>query len=322
MIYKQVQTDAEFTAAALLSHAAHRRLVAQMPWLPGRSPQELRARIAACAGHGTVLGRFEGDELIAFLGAFHLTDFRNAGAGCYGPDWCQGVTESADAAAEIRGLYRELAPGLLDAGLRIHAFGAYATEPEIQQTLTELGFGTIVIDAAVPVDELTARPDGMAGATGAGARVAIRRAGEPDAEAIAGLNEHLARHIGDSPIFFPDARGMSAAGWREWLADNDRVALIAEQDGEAVGYIKAEAPADDVSYAVHAPDDLGVNGMYVTEQARRHRVGAALLAELADVAGRMGKRMLSVDFESANSEAIGFWLRWFRPVTHSFERRL
>ncbi|MFW5689246.1 MAG: N-acetyltransferase family protein, partial [Spirochaetota bacterium] len=167
----------------------------------------------------------------------------------------------------------------------------------------------------------TLRADAGEARAGAGS-VSVRRAGEPDADALVELNDQLARHIGSSPVFFPDSRGNDAAGWREWLADNDHIALLAERDGQTLGYIKAQGPAFDVSYAVHDEHDLGINGMFVTEEARRLRVGAVLLGELAAAAEKLGKTMISVDFESSNREARGFWLRWFEPVTHSFERRL
>ena len=55
---------------------------------------------------------------------------------------------------------------------------------------------------------------------------------------------------------------------------------------------------------------------------RRLDTGTALLAALVRYAKSVGKEIVSVDFESTNLEAYGFWTRWFLPVTWSLERRV
>ena len=57
-------------------------------------------------------------------------------------------------------------------------------------------------------------------------------------------------------------------------------------------------------------------------QARRAGVGGALLAALARVAAAAGRDLVSVDCETTNPEAYGFWSRWFHPVSWSLERRV
>ena len=89
-----------------------------------------------------------------------------------------------------------------------------------------------------------------------------------------------------------------------------------------MGFIKAQEPQSDVTYTVHGNGTLAINGMYVDAEARRGGVASRLLSELIDHAAEAGKNIVSVDCETTNPEAYGFWSHWFTPVTWSLERRV
>jgi len=315
MEYRLITSESDIVAASLLAAATHDRLIGEIDVLPARSAQDFAGRLEYVVGNGAIVGQFAGGRLTGFLGAIAIPDFRNTGPGCYGPDWCHGFASAADEQASIRALYRELAPQLLEEGMRIHAFGFYAIERSARAAMHGLGFGEIVIDAVAAASALVGICDASPTHT-------IRRAEPSDSEALAELNEALARHIGASPVFLPDARGMGAEAWSAWLDDESHIALLAVEGAETIGYIKAEEPAFDVSYSVQDASVLGINGMFVAQGARRRRTGAELLSALARTARERGKTVVSVDFETANTEAHAFWLRWFTPLTVSLERRL
>ena len=316
MTSKTISRAAEIAAAAALAVSAHERLRAELPFLPVRSAADFVPRITYMAQHGIVLGLFEDTQLTAFLGAFRVDDFRNAGPGSVGPDWCHGILPGIDVALTYRRLYRALAPQLIAMGCRIQAFSFYASERQALAAMGLTGFGCIVMDAGRPTAELLAElPVGPVD-------LDIRRAGVQDAVALAELDAALAAHIAAAPVLMPNPRGRSAAQWAEWLSNSERVALLAWRDGQLLGFIKAEQPQFDVTYAVHGDSTLAINGMYVKETARRTAVGRALLVALAREAAAIGKELVSVDCETTNPEAYGFWSRWFRPVTWSLERRV
>jgi GNAT superfamily N-acetyltransferase len=316
MDYRTVTAEADIAAAGVLALRQHERLREVLGFLPERTDAQLAARIARAVDRGTVVGAYVGDQLVAFLGAFHIPNYRNAGEGAYGPDWCHGFAESLDPASTLRELYRELASALVAQGVRIHSFGFYASERERLETMYAMGFGQMVVDAAIGTEDLAEALSDVSTET------QLRRAEQSDAQALSRLNHELARHIGASPIFLPDPTGMSPDEWAEWLADDSHVAVIACEEDEPIGYIKAQEPQFDVTFAVQHQTTLSINGMYVAPTRRRRRVGAELLGELTRTAARMDRSVVSVDFETANAEAHGFWLRWFRPVTYSLERRV
>lgn len=307
--------------AAAVAAGCHARLVEQAPFLPGRTADHYRDRLAWLTEHGVVLGLWQEGRLAAFLGGVRFGDFRHAGPGWFSPDWANGAVDPAAAFDDYRVLYREIAPRWLDADARIHAVQVLASAAPVIEALSLTGFGRIVMDAAAPTAEVAARSARGVGAAGA-AGVVTRRATPDDAEAISAMEARLAEHIGASPIFFPDTRGDDADWWRAWLVRPTSVAVLAEVDGKTLGYLKAEDPQPDVADAVHDPSCLAINGMYCDPSVRGRGVGTALLSALAGHATAVGKSLMSVDCESHNLEAYGFWSRFFTPVAWSFERRV
>ena len=316
-------TGDDVAAAAEVAAACHARLAARAPHLPRRAAGDYHGKLGWLVEHGIVLGRWRDGRLAAFLGGFLIEDFRHAGPGWFSPDWANAAADPAAAFDDYRVLYRAIAPRWLDGGARLHALAVLASAAEAIEALSLTSFGRIVVDAAAPTSDVVARTAAAASDDRAAADgVTTRRATADDAEAIAAMEARLAEHIGDSPIFFPDPRGADAAWWRTWLAEPASVAVLAETAAGPVGYVKAEDPQDDVSDVVHDPSCLAINGMYCDPSVRGRGVGTALVAALAAHAAAVGKPLMSVDCETHNLEAYGFWTRFFTPVTWGFERRV
>ena len=316
MPLKTLTSPDEIASAARLSTLSHERLRSKLPFLPARSEGDFIPRIEWMTQNGIVIGLFDTGELRAFLGAFPLENFRNAGPGSFGPDWCHGAAPGMDLTRTYRRLYRELAPHLISLGCRIHAFALYASDGEMVKAMELTGFGRIVMDAARSTADLLANLHPSPN------DVEISRAGPQDAPELSRLDSALADHLAASPVLMPNTRGTDAAGWIEWLSNPGRVSFLARKNGKIVGFIKAEEPQFDVSYAVHGESTLAINGMYVEADSRSGGVGRLLLASMAREAASTGKQIVSVDCETTNPEAYAFWPRWFEPVAWCLERRV
>jgi GNAT superfamily N-acetyltransferase len=308
----------ELHAAAEIAALCHGRLRKRLPFLPERSAERFFWKIEWMAKNGVVLGLWRGGTLAAYLGGFLLENFRNAGPGCFSPDWSNGAADPETAFDDYRALYREIAPRWIAMGARIHSIMAYASEAGALEALSLTGFGRIVMDAAAPAAGLLERTGGGPLAAG----IAIRRAEERDAEDLARLNAELAGHIGASPVLMPDTRGPDAQEWREWLAETDAVAFVAEDSSGILGFLKAQDPQFDVSDAVHDGNGLAINGMYCMPALRGQGIGRWLLGRMARHAIDSGKALMSVDCETTNLEAYCFWTRGFAPLSWSYERRV
>jgi len=113
------------------------------------------------------------------------------------------------------------------------------------------------------------------------AKVAVRRAEDRDAEAIRLIYNHEVEH---STVTF-DLVARTAEEQAEWM-DQHRgalAALVAEVDGEVVGFASLSAYRPKPAYRTTVEDSI-----YVAESARGLGVGRLLLAELVQTATASG----------------------------------
>lgn len=102
--------------------------------------------------------------------------------------------------------------------------------------------------------------------------VLIRRAGPADADAVMALVGELAAHQGQSAHL-----AVTPARWRDLLARDDVMVLLAELDDVAMGYVSAVRRL----HLWSGRDILALDDVYVRGDARNAGVGRALMAELA-----------------------------------------
>ncbi len=332
-----ISSAADVRRAADIAVSSYRRLTAELPWLPPRGAGEFIPRIEWMMNEGRVYALEDGGSMEAFLGWFRLDDFRNLGPGALTPDWCWGVRDDSPDGAppDARAVSRRLSPlvrhmlgDLARAGLPVHAVGVPASAGAGLEEFSLLGWGRIVLDAARPARDLRALLDGRTAGERTGGDhaaddgITVRPANPSDARSLAMLDARLAAHISEPPVLMPDARGSDAGEWAEWLERPDALTFVAERAGGGLaGFIKAAPPGFDVSWFVHGEETLAICGLWVEPSARGSSVGERLLSALVDRALSLGKTLVSVDCETHNPEARAFWLRYFAPVSWSFERR-
>jgi ribosomal protein S18 acetylase RimI-like enzyme len=88
------------------------------------------------------------------------------------------------------------------------------------------------------------------------------------------------------------------------LADSNIHVLLAEADGEIIGYVQGEV----TSRSDHMPRTVGqVSLMYVVKQFRRKGVGRRLMKELCEFFSSNKVEDLTVRYIIGNREAEGFW---------------
>jgi ribosomal protein S18 acetylase RimI-like enzyme len=311
-------TETTAKDAGALAYEHHRSLRGRYPWLPEKNAEAFVPRIRWMVQNGKVHSLWEGKALSAFLGWFPIDDLRNEGLGAYSPDWCVGAADGSNAGFMLRILIRDVLGELKRKGIGLHAASVLANAEDFRLAFDLSGYGRIVMDAGRPTHELL---KAMEAGGPSDAALRIRRADASDAAALAALERELARHIAEPPVLMPRTRSMTAAEWTERLGEKNAAVFLALRNGAAVGFIKAQEPAFDVTFTVHDPSTLAINGMFVNPAERGRGAGAALLRAMAVHAAGSGKELVSVDCETTNPEAYGFWTRFFAPLSWSMERR-
>lgn len=111
----------------------------------------------------------------------------------------------------------------------------------------------------------------------AASRVDVRRAAPGDAAVVLTMLRELAADVGD------DVTGDEAT-WARMLARPDVLVLVAERDGEPVGYVSALRRPHFWS----GTDILALDDLFVREGYRSAGVGRLLMTELARLAAPEG----------------------------------
>lgn len=136
----------------------------------------------------------------------------------------------------------------------------------------------------------------------------IRRASSSDVEKIVELILLLQEHAEKSnPLIWritEEGKRLLKQKVENDLADRTIHVLLAEADGEIVGYVQGEV----TSRSDHMPRTVGqISLMYVVKQFRRKGVGRRLIKELCRFFGSNKAEDLTVRYIIGNKEAEGFW---------------
>ena len=98
------------------------------------------------------------------------------------------------------------------------------------------------------------------------------------------------------------------ASYEAWMQEPDTFALIAEHEGEPVGYAFVRVGGGETMLATG--DRVGsLETLSVLPHARRRGIGGALVDEVHRELGRLGVRELTVDVISTNTDAARFYER-------------
>jgi GNAT superfamily N-acetyltransferase len=144
----------------------------------------------------------------------------------------------------------------------------------------------------------------------------IRNAASSDAERIVELRllsqEHSER---SNPLIWritEEGKKLIKQKVENDLANSNIHVLLAEADGEIIGYVQGEVTCR----SDHMPRTVGqVSLMYVVKQFRRKCVGKRLVKELCKFFSSNKAEDLTVRYIVGNKEAEGFWRKLgFEPI--------
>jgi GNAT superfamily N-acetyltransferase len=144
----------------------------------------------------------------------------------------------------------------------------------------------------------------------------IRKAASSDVEKIVELGLLLQQHAEKSNPFIwritEEGKNLLKQKVETDLTDSNVVVLLAEVDGEMIGYVRGEV----TSRSDHTPRTVGqVSRMYVLKQFRKKGVGRGLIEELCSFFDSNKVEDLTVRYIIGNKEAERFWEKLgFEPI--------
>ena len=203
-------------------------------------------------------------------------------------------------------MYGHLSARWVADGCFTHLVSMFSHDREGIEGWQWLGFGLCAVDG---VRESGSVIDDVA-------EVEIRRASAEEAGEVTALDRALARHMAAAPTFWIH----EPQDYAKWVREPGNAAWLAYERGVAVGYMALE-PGDSCE-CQFLQDEKTVNivGAFTQEHARGRGIATALLNRSLEWAKGQGYARCAVDFESMNTLAARFWMRWFEPVSFSLMR--
>jgi len=127
--------------------------------------------------------------------------------------------------------------------------------------------------------------------------VNVRAATSEDIDLLMSLVERLESELPDLP-YADNPADVERAKVERMVKEG--VALVAEEDGNAVGYLLAR-------YGDHGPTTVYVSDLWVDASARGTGLGRGLLRRASEAAAEHGSTHVLIDVDSGNRDAIAFY---------------
>ncbi len=298
--------------AAKLVRGEIERLRATVPALPDAMTrmENVAERLDRLVVDPTGLAAVRDGRLVGFLGWATIDDFRGTGRrAAHCPEWAHATT-TRDRERIYHVLYRAASRQWTVAGCRAHAISLLAHQADAVRAWCWNGFGVAVIDAI----RSTGDPD-RATVTGA----IIRRAEPADLDVLVALESEHWRHYALPPMLMA-AQGPSQDEIRDVLEHPKASYWLAIDANQPIGFLRFEPTTEGASGLVRSTGTIAISGAFVRPDRRGRGVATALLNAALRAYSDQGYDRCSVDFESFNPEAAGFWLRFFTPACISMVR--
>lgn len=191
-----------------------------------------------------------------------------------------------------------------------HMWMIYFDDHILKNRLYDLGFGAYVIDACQST--CVSRPEIKSD-------YQIAFASEADADILTAFANDSNEYYSRSPIFLKRCKYT-----RDEIVEliHKECVLIAWDDEKMIGVMSFAVNQNFHLEHLTTPDSACIKyiGAYVHPEYRNKGVGTALLREVFAFCNEKGKPYLHVSFESANSNAIRFWPKHFKPAIRSVRR--
>ncbi len=294
--------------AANLVCARYKALREHVPILP---PKYGEAGLILSMLHGLAkefpgVVAIRGGRLVGFLSGLVIPRFLGRRS-AYSPEWANGAD-----LGESRRIYDELYARLSEQwvadGCAARVVTLLANDRQGIEGWQWLGFGLAGVDG---VREL--RP--IEGAT---AQLDIRQAERQDAAVASFFVEALEHHMISAPIFWSHDPGDLEA----WLNGSAKALWLAYAGEEAVGGMGIGPANPDACAIIRDAKTTSIQIAFTQENARSQGIATALLDRSLEWARSQGYERCAVDWETMNSLASRFWLKWFEPVCYSLMRHI
>lgn len=269
-----------------------------------------RLREMLASGSALGVGAIQNGQLVGYLVGMIRIDTRSGR--CVAIPY-EGAAISAGQPAElIRHLYAEASVLWLERGCFTHSAYVPLADSSYLDAFSRLSFGIEQVYAVLDLEEY--RPF-------RNANVEIRLATKEDGDVMARMSSIISKYQNAAPAFmpvFPEVLANIREGFRRSLEDPDTVVLLAEKDGQAVGFHMYDTASPGVMVPDHCVELVVAGTM---EGYRRCGVGQGLMNAGCRMMREKGYRYMTTDWRITNLASSTFWPKCgFKPLAYRMAR--
>ncbi|WP_027631912.1 GNAT family N-acetyltransferase [Clostridium hydrogeniformans] len=253
-------------------------------------------------------------KVAGFINGFIINEFKGTAKGVLSIPSLHGVADGYDKKYLYSELYRRVSHLWVGLDCYTHGVMVYLNDKRVIDTWVMNGFGMLVVDAVRPLEKIDI--------PNINNNILIKKADIRDIINMEHLFKGINKHLSSSPIYLYNSTSENYIDeYREWIKTEGNNLWIAEINNKIIGYLKTNTTEINMDEL----DDnctMGINGAYVLPEYRGNHIMARLLNIATDWAIENGLKRCATDFESANIEGRGFWLKYFTPYCYSMIRRV
>ncbi|WP_369297705.1 GNAT family N-acetyltransferase [uncultured Neglectibacter sp.] len=296
----------EAMALALANYYDERQFVKELPQV--RVIPDLNGFAENRLGVATI----ENEKLVGFLcccepfeHAFRATDVR----GVFSPMGANAAI-ARNRSKIYAAMYQAAGEKWVKSGAVSHAICLYAHDEELQRQFYRYGFGLRCLDAIRPMELIDCKP-----CTG----YDFTELPNSQYHFVYPLYLALNRHYCESPFFMNRKPETQEEFEISSVQDGGRY-FAAKQNGKLCAFLKISASGE--AFVATGNSYRHITGAYCLPEHRGKGLYQNLLNFTISILKREGYTKLGVNFESFNSTARGFWLKYFAAYTNSVVRRI
>ena len=295
-------------AAQQLALSNYKEVRQQIPILP---EIEVLPSLEYFAQNGLGVATFQEGQMIGFLCCYEPWNnaFSSTAKGTFSPIHAHGAI--AENRKKIyQKMYQAAAEKWIKQKITYHSIGLYAHDTECIGGFFTYGFGMRCVDAIRPIEVIEC--DKCEG-------VYYEELAKTDAFKIRKLRQMLAEHLGSSPCFMHS----SPEDFQKWLIraeERDSRLFVAIENDQLIAFV--EVTKDGENFVTEVNTIANICGAFCLPEYRGRNIFQNLLNYTIMNLKEEGYKLLGVDYESFNSTANGFWLKYFTPYTNSVVRRI
>jgi GNAT superfamily N-acetyltransferase len=295
-------------AASLIAIANYNEQREHVPVLPSI---DMIPSLEHFASNGLGVVAFDEDRMVGFLCCYKPWEnaFNSKAKGTFSPIHAHGSVKENRSMIYKR-MYQAAAEKWVKHEIMYHAIGLYAQDVEAVNAMFTYGFGLRCVDAIRPMEVLELQPENG---------IQFKELPKSEVIEIREMRQMLSAHLGNSPCFMHSTKEEFSRWLARAEARNTRL-FVALEGEKPVAFVEISDSGE--NFVTEVSDMRNICGAFCLPEYRGKNIYQGLLNFTILKLKAEGYKRLGVDFESFNSTANAFWLKYFTAYTNSVVRRI